>query len=179
MADPRAGKVWLMRVSYVGIALVVVFFHLLPFEMEPSRLVAPDLLIAVTFSWALRRPDFLPALLVAGVMLLCDLLLQRPPGLWAALALMATEWLKRRDRRIRDNTFFEEWLTVAIVLAAITVIYRLVLALLIVSPGTLYLALIQYVGTVLIYPLVVAVSHVFLNVRHTAPGDFDPMGRSL
>ncbi len=179
MAEPRAGQVWLMRTTYMGIALVVLFFHLLPFEMVPHRFAPPDVLIAITFAWALRRPDFLPALLVAGVMLLCDLLLQRPPGLWSALVLVATEWLKRRDRRIRDNTFFEEWVTVAVVLAVITVIYRLVLALLIVSPGTLYLALIQYVGTVLIYPLVVAVSHVFLNVRHTAPGDFDPMGRSL
>ncbi|MDJ0823042.1 MAG: rod shape-determining protein MreD [Paracoccaceae bacterium] len=179
MADRSATHLWLIRLAYVGIAFVVLFAHLLPLETTPRLFAGPDIVVALTFAWALRRPDYVPMVLVAAVMLLTDLLFQRPPGLWAALVLMATEWLKSRGGRMRDSTFAEEWLVVATALLVITVIYRLVLGVLIVSPGALLLSVIQFAMTVIAYPLVVAVSYLIFGVRHATPGDYDAMGRSL
>ena len=177
MAERSASELVFKRAAYVALAFIIVFVHLLPLQTLPTRFAGPDLLVAVTFAWALRRPDYVPILSIAAVMLMEDLLLGRPPGLWAALVLIAAEWLKRQDRRLRDGTFFAEWTTIAGLLLAITIAYRLVLGVLIVAPGTLFLAAMQYGMTLLAYPIVVGVGRVVFGVRHSAPGEFDPMGR--
>ncbi|EPX78346.1 Rod shape-determining protein MreD [Salipiger mucosus DSM 16094] len=166
-----------MRAAFVALALAIMFYRLLPLDLMPSRLAGPDILTALCFAWALRRPDYVPALLVAGVMMLADILFQRPPGLWAGLVLIATQLLKSRDRRDRETTFFMEWLTVAGLLLAITFAYRLVLALLIVPTGPLLLETMRYAMTIAAYPAVVAVSQYLLGVRRLAPGDYAVSGR--
>ncbi|MGR3270661.1 rod shape-determining protein MreD [Thalassococcus profundi] len=179
MVDQGAARTWTMRAAFVLICLVIVFFHLLPLETTPRRWAAPDLIVALCFAWALRRPDYVPTFAVAGVMLLADLVFQRPPGLWAALVVLAVEWLKSRERRHRDNTFVLEWITVAGCLLAITLVYRLILLLLIVAPGTMFLTLIQYVMTLAFYPVVVVLSHLIFGVRRSTPGEVDRLGHSL
>lgn len=175
----RPTKVWLMRATFVALTFGLIFYHLLPLDLVPAPYAGPDVLTAMCFAWALRRPDYVPALLVAGVMLLADLLFQRPPGLWAVLVLMATESLKNRDRPRRESTFLMEWITIAVVLAVITILYRLVLGLLIVPEGTSFLALMRYATTVICYPLVVILSQGLFGVRRMAPGDFDHAGRPM
>ncbi|SDY40159.1 rod shape-determining protein MreD [Citreimonas salinaria] len=177
MAERSGTRLWLMRAVYPTLALLILFAQLLPMQAAPARIAGPDLLVALTFVWALRRPDYVPMLSIAAVMLLADLLTQRPPGLWAALVLLAAEWLKAQDRRVRGNTFFAEWLTVATALMVIAVIYRVVLGLLVPGPGTLAMHAIQYGMTLAAYPLVAAISHIAFGVRHSAPGEFDPVGR--
>ena len=179
MAERSTGRLWGMRAAYLGLAILVLFAHLLPLQTMPRGFAGPDLLVAFTFAWVLRRPDFAPPIAIAAVMLVADMLLQRPPGLWSVLVLLASEWLKGQDRRLRENTFAAEWITVAIALAAITLLYRLVLGLLIVSPGTLFLVVMQYGLTILCYPVAVAVSALVFGVRRPAPGEFDPVGRAL
>lgn len=179
MVERGPAHIWAMRGAYLALAMVVIFLHLLPLQTLPRSFAGPDLLVAFTFAWALRRPDYVPALLVALVMLLADLLFGRPPGLWAACMLIGTEWLKRRDRRMRDTTFVAEWLTIATLLLMLTAGYRLALAILIVPGGTLFLYATQYAMTVLAYPFAVGLSHVFFRVRRSSPGEVDPMGRSL
>jgi rod shape-determining protein MreD len=168
-----------MRATYFGVALVILFVHLLPMQIMPPRMAGPDVLTALTLAWALRRPDYVPMLSIAVVMLAGDLLLQRPPGLWALLVLMAAEWLKPRGRQVRENTFVAEWLTAATALLFITLIYRLVLALLIVMPGMLSLWVMQYGMTVVAYPLVAGISYLTLGVRRSTPGEYDHTGRPL
>ncbi|WP_353472910.1 rod shape-determining protein MreD [Salipiger sp. H15] len=175
----RPPKVWMMRATFVALTFALIFYHLLPLDFTPAAYAGPDVLTAMCFAWALRRPDYVPALLIAGVMLLADLMFQHPPGLWAALVLMATESLKNRDRPRRESTFLMEWIAVAMVLAVITILYRLVLAVLIVPEGTSFLALMRYATTVICYPLVVLVSQGLFGVRRMAPGDFDHAGRPM
>lgn len=179
MADARTGRTWLLRGTYLGLTLAILYLQLLPLETTPRRLAPPDWLIALTFAWVLRRPDAVPSWLIAGALLLSDLLLQRPPGLWAAFGLVAAHWLKRRDRHLRDSTFAEEWLTVAVLLGLMTLVYRTTLGLVIGTPGTFTLSVVQYGLTVLAYPLVVAASFLLMGIRHAAPGEYDPMGRTL
>ncbi|ANT59669.1 rod shape-determining protein MreD [Salipiger sp. CCB-MM3] len=175
----RPAKVWMMRATFVALAFALIFYHLLPLDLMPASYAGPDVLTALCFAWALRRPDYVPALLVAAVMLLGDLLFQRPPGLWALLVLMATEFLKSRDRPRRETTFLQEWIAVAVVLAVITILFRLALALLIVPEGTSFLALMRYAMTVICYPLIVLLSQGLFGVRRMAPGDFDHAGRPM
>ncbi|MGR3520379.1 MAG: rod shape-determining protein MreD, partial [Roseovarius sp.] len=110
-------------------------------------------------------------LLVAGLALAMDLLLQRPPGLWAALTLLGCETLRRRASALRDLTFLVEWATVAGTLAAMTLAYRLVLAMLLVDQAPLGLSLMQLLSTLIAYPLVAALSHLVFGVRKRAPGE--------
>lgn len=179
MAENSPARLWSMRATYFGLAFVVFFFHLLPLQIMPSRVAGPDILTVLTFAWALRRPSYVPMLSVAVVMLLADFLFHRPPGLWALLVLLAAEWLKVRGRHVRENTFVAEWITAATALFVITVIYRVILAVLIVTPGMLSLWVMQYGMTVAVYPLVAAISYLALGVRRSTPGEYDHTGRPL
>jgi rod shape-determining protein MreD len=176
--DQNLLQLWSMRAAFVLIALVILFFHLLPLDPSPGKWAGPDLLVAVVLAWSVRRPDYVPILLVAAVMLLADMMLQRPPGLWSVLVVCAAEWLKSRERRQRETTFALEWMTFAGVLIVITILYRAVLMVLILVPGTFTLTIVQLIMTIALYPVVVGVSHFLLGVRRAAPGDVDRLGRT-
>jgi rod shape-determining protein MreD len=207
MDELSPARLFLMRSAFLMLALLIVFFHLLPFDTQPVSLfapelspplasidpaearlralldqgtqrilVGPDLLIAFAFAWSLRRPEYVPAVLLAGIFLLSDLLLQRPPGLWALLALLACENLKGRGRTLRDATFGAEWVAVAILLTGILLTNRIVLSVLLVAPPQLRLSLLELGVTVLIYPIVVLVTGTLMGVRRAAPGELDVLG---
>lgn len=164
---------WIMRGWFLGLALLIMFFHLLPLDTIPRRWAPPDLLIAFIFAWSLRRPDYVPILSIAAVMLMADLMFQRPPGLLALLVLMGTENLRLRFAALRDASFVGEWISVCIVLVAITVANRLVLALLAVQQAPLGLSLMQMLMTIAVYPLVVLITQSVFGVRVLAPLDSD------
>ncbi len=168
--------VWLMRVWFIGLALLILFFHLLPLDTQPRRWAPPDLLLAFTFAWAIRRPDFVPAASIAGVMLTADLLLQRPPGLMALLVLLGSEYLKSRATTPGETSFAGEWASVCLVLVAITVLNRLALSLLLVDQAPFVLNLIQMALTMLVYPLVVLITQGVMGVRRLSPSDAETLG---
>jgi len=176
MADNVATFMWTMRALYAGLCLVIVYLHLLPLDTVPRGWAGPDIVLALTFAWVLRRPEYVPPLLIAMVLLLCDLLFHRPPGLWAALVLIASQTLRGQTRELRDMTFSVEWFSVATTLVAITIAYRVTLAILLIDQAPLGLSLMQMVMTLVAYPLVVIVSQALFGVRRLAPGDVDPMG---
>lgn len=176
MDNLTPSRVWLMRLLYVGLALVILFFHLLPLSTLPPHWSPPDLLIVLTFAWALRRPDYVPSLLIAAVMLLADLLLQRPPGLMAALVVAGSAFLKIRVTSHGESGFLTEWFATAVVLVAIMILNRMVLAITAVDQAPLLLVLIQLVLSILIYPLMVWVSQSIFGVRKLAPADAGALG---
>ena len=94
MAEGVAARIWGMRGMFLALALVLIFIKLLPLDFQPRVWAGPDLLVALTFAWVLRRPEFVPALTVGLVFLLADLLFLRPPGLFAALMVLGTQTLK-------------------------------------------------------------------------------------
>lgn len=177
MSEQSGGKIWAMRLTFVLLVGAILFFHLLPLDISPRRWVGPDLLLAFAFAWSVRRPEYVPILLLAGVFFMADLLLFRPPGLWALLALLACEHLKSRARSMREGTFVNEWLTVCIVLVAVAIAYRAALVVTFVEPPGFGLSVFELGMTVLFYPLVVAITHWLLGVRKIAPGALDATGR--
>lgn len=173
MAETSASRPWAMRGVFSLLAMTVIFFHLMPLSLTPSQWAPPDVFLALAFAWAVRRPEYVPALLVAAIALLMDFLFQRPPGLWAVLVLGAVQWAKSLERQPEENGFPYEWANFAVLVIAVMVAYRAVLALTIVDAGPVFLATMQALFTILIYPLVVAVSHFIFRVRRTAPGDLE------
>ena len=74
MAETPAAQVMIGRMAFAALAAGLVFVQLLPLNLEPVRLPAPDLLLASTMLWVARRPDLAPFMLIAAVFLLTDLL---------------------------------------------------------------------------------------------------------
>lgn len=176
MAEPAGAHVWSMRVAFTLLALTIVFFHLIPLDTVPPRWAPPDFLMAFAFAWVLRRPEFVPPLLVALVMLLADLLFQRPPGLLAMLVVMGAEYLKYRTAGLSESTFLGEWATVALVITGVTLLNRLLLGMTLVPLPAFTLALIQMVLTIAAYPLVALVTQTLMGVRRPTPGDAGGLG---
>ncbi len=130
----------------------------------------------ITCAWVVRRPDFLPTLLIAAVFLLGDVIFMRPLGLWAAFVVMGTEFLRMRAVAWRDLNFLLEWFMVAGVLSAMTLVNRLVLWVIFVDQPALGLTLIRLLGTIAVYPLVVLLAARFFGLRKLAPGAVDRLG---
>ena len=179
MAEGSAARVWGMRAMYLALALVVIFANLLPLDFQPRVWAGPDLLVAFTFAWVLRRPEFVPALAVGLVFLLADLLFLRPPGLFAALMVLGTQTLKTRSRNLRDQSFLMEWLAVAGVFLTLSLANRLVLAVLLIPQAPLGLTIIHVVMTLICYPFVVMISQLVVGVRKASPGDLDRLGQRI
>ncbi len=179
MVNPSLARTWLMRAAFAGLALLIMFFHLLPLDTLPHSWAPPDLLVAFAFAWVLRRPDYVPTLLLAVVMLLADLLLQRPPGLLACLVLLGTEFLKTRSLTAGETGFFGEWVAVAAAMTMISVLNRFVLLVVGIEQPALGLILIQTLMTIAAYPIVVLITHGLMGVRKLAPSEAEALGTRL
>ncbi len=176
MGELSNSRTWMMRLGFIALGTVIIFFHLLPLNTAPPRWAPPDVLIASAFAWSLRRPDYVPIVSLAAVMLMADLMYQRPPGLMAALVVLGCEYLKTRFGRLSDASFAGEWAAVCIVVVAITILNRMILILLGVDVAPLGLTLLQMIMTLAVYPVVVLVTQSVLGVRKLAPSDADALG---
>lgn len=175
MGDNPRARLWLMRFLYLALCTLLAFLNLLPLDTAPQNWAGPDLILALTCAWVLRRPDFVPSVLVALVFLITGLLFQMPPGLWAAFVVLGTETLRGRAPGLRDLTFPVEWLTVAVTLTLMTLGNQAVLMLLLVDRPPLGLNLMQLFMTLAAYPLVVYTSQLLFGVRKQVPGDVDAL----
>jgi len=174
--DSRVSQLWSQRGLYLFLAALVMFLHLLPLDTQPDRWPFPDVLIALTFAWVLRRPEYVPTLLVAVVMLMTDLLLQRPPGLLAALVVLGSAYLRSAAQGMRDSGFFSEWTSVAVVITAVFVLNRVILAILSVQQAALGPVVIQVVLTIAVYPLIVWLSQTGFGVRRVSAAETVTLG---
>jgi rod shape-determining protein MreD len=175
MAERTQSRLWLMRLIFVAVCLLIMFLHLLPLDTSPRSWAGPDLILALACAWVVRRPEFVPVTLIALVFVVTDLLYQMPPGLWAAFVVIGTETLRSRAPSLRDLTFPAEWFTVAVTLTLMTLGNQLTLALFLVDRPPLWLNLMQLVMTLVAYPLVAFGSQFLFGVRKQAPGDVDAL----
>ncbi|MEL7167033.1 MAG: rod shape-determining protein MreD [Pseudomonadota bacterium] len=176
MSEPSPSRLWVMRAAFAALVMALIFFHLLPLQTATGGWIWPDFILAFALAWSVRRPDYVPAALLAAVFLMADLLLQRPPGLWAALALVACTQMQMRARSLRDATLSTELVSAAAWIVGVGIAYRIALAIFLIDAPALIPSVIQITVTVLAYPLVVAVTHALMGVRKLAPGDFDSTG---
>jgi rod shape-determining protein MreD len=179
MLDISTRTVWLYRGLFLLIALTLLFLRLLPLGSSAGQWPGPDILLCVILAWVMRRPDYLPVLLIVLVVLLEDLILMRPPGLWTALVVMATEFLRSRVALTRELNFLVEWLLVAGLMIGILLAYRLAFALVFLPQPGFGFSLMQTLWSVLCYPVVVIASRLALYLRKPAMGEVDEIGRRL
>lgn len=179
MINLPASRLFAMRALFVAICISIVFVRILPLNTLPPLWTGPDLMLVLTIAWAQRRPEYVPAILIAVVMLFADFLLQRPPGLLALLTVLACEQLRTGSAGLRDASFAGEWIAAGTAIVGVTVFGRVILTVLMVEQAPLGLTVIQMVLTILAYPLVVFASHLFFGVRRPNPGADDLVGGRL
>ncbi|MRX49594.1 rod shape-determining protein MreD [Paracoccus sp. S-4012] len=175
MIGPAHRRRLIGRSVFIGLALLLLFARLLPISPGHVATPGPDLLLCLTLAWVLRRPDQVPVLLIAATILLEDVLLMRPVGLWAAVVVMGSEAARAREARWREQPFMVEWLRVALLLAAMMLGCRLAMALFLVPQPPLGQVALHLLATVAAYPPVVLAAHL-LGLRRPAPGEGEAVG---
>lgn len=179
MVDPLRVTLWFYRGMFLLLALVLLFLKLLPIGSLAGTWPGPDLLLCLVFAWVVRRPDYIPVLLIAVVVLVEDFLLMRPPGLWAGLVILGAEFMRSRVALTRELSFVAEWMLVAAVMVALLLAYRLAFVIAFLPQPAFGFALLQTLWSILCYPLVVAASRFAFDMRKPAMGEVDAYGRRL
>lgn len=195
MIDGATREVWAHRILFVVLALVFLFFRLLPLGevIAPcgpkdtgcrlmawfSHMPGPDLLLCIIFAWTMRRPDYLPVLLIAAVVLLEDLIMLRPPGLWTGLVVLVSEIIRSRVALTRELNFGVEWLLVSAMMVVMLIVYRMAFGLVLLPQPPFGFAMVQVIWSILCYPLVVFLSRVVLDLYKPGMGEVDAYGRRL
>ncbi|MEM9435863.1 MAG: rod shape-determining protein MreD [Pseudomonadota bacterium] len=177
MGSTATGYIWAMRALYAMLMILILFLQLLPLETTPRGWAAPDFLLCLTMVWVARRPELAPIWLVAALFLLADLLLQRPPGLWAALALVATEVLRARASDLRETVFAFEWLMVSAILLCFYVALMICWAVMVPYDISNSLLALQLLLTILLYPALAGLSGMLFRVSNPVAGQTDVLGR--
>ena len=175
MIDLLTTRQLLFRALFAALAALVIFAQLLPLGLGAWRLPSPDLLILFAAAWALRRPDYVPTLLVAGVLLVSDILFMRPLGLWAALGVLGVEALRGRGETSAELPFPAEWLLVVLVLAAMALAEMVILAVLMVPQPPVGATALHLVISAAIYPAVVLATTVLCGVRPATLAERDAL----
>jgi len=176
MAEPASRQVWIGRGIFAGLAFVIIFLQLLPLDQRPTLFSPPDFLLTFTLVWVARRPDFVPFLLIGCVFFLADLLFQRPPGLFAALVVTASEIIRSRARTLRETTVFGEFGMIAIAVIAIAVVNRTVLALVLTPQASQAQVILHILATLVAIPFVMGAAQFIFGVRRPVPGQFETKG---
>ncbi len=172
MGDAATFRLWAFRALFLAALLAIVLALLLPIRLEAGRLPGPDLVLALTIAWAMRQPDHVPILLLAGAMLVADLLLMRPPGLMAALVVAAVEVIRAREYQWRDLPLPLEWLVGAALIGGVLILNALVLAIFLVPQASLGQILIRLILTAAVYPVAaLGVRYVFRVPRRVGEGE--------
>lgn len=176
MAETAGRQVWIGRGIYLGLAALVIFVQLLPLDQRPTLFSPPDILLVLTLVWAARRPDFVPFVIIGLVFFLADLLFQRPPGLFAALVVIATEIIRSRARTLREMTIFGECGMIAIAVIVIMLVNRAVLALVLTPQASQVQTILHILATVVAIPFIMGIAQFIFGVRRPVPGQFETKG---
>lgn len=179
MAEAVRSAVWLYRGIFLALAVGIMFLRLLPLGSDAGQLPGPDLLLSVMLAWVMRRPDYLPVVMIAAIVMLEDVVLMRPPGLWTALVVLATEFLRSRAALTRELSFAVEWMLIAGLMVGLLLAYRLFFAVAFLTQPAFGFAMTQTLWSILCYPVVVMASRLILDLRKPAMGELDALGKRL
>ncbi|MCY4542013.1 MAG: hypothetical protein OXB95_06405 [Rhodobacteraceae bacterium] len=132
----------------------------------------PNLVYCLICAWIIRSPRNAPALVVAALFLLLEVIYGLPPGLWTALMLVATELLRSVSPRLGSYSFVAEWAFVCLLFSLALLLYQLALLLTFAQAMTTVAMTKYIVSTALCYPLAAAIAS--LVVRRGRASDPSP-----
>ncbi|WP_298258707.1 hypothetical protein [uncultured Litoreibacter sp.] len=196
MVDPITWRRFQFRVLFLVVSAIVIFGQLLPLNTAPAavqlldpetgeltreggsyfNLPGPDLLFCLTAAFLFRRPRWAPVVLIVLVHLLADVLFLRPLGLWAAVSLLAYEFLRRQSN---TGAEISVPLEVAMVIGtfAATVLANSVFYLVFAVPHpSVGVSVLHILTTAVAYPFVIALVHFILRVRRASARELDSDG---
>ncbi len=154
------------------LALTAIFVQLLPLDLVAGTGLVPDLLLALACAWAVRRPEHMPLLLVAALLLLADMLQDRPTGLWAMISLLIVEAMRTQREAYLGRPFAVEWGGFALALGLGLMAQGLILKLALVArPDGVDLPLQIFAVTAASYPAVALLLHYGLRIRAPRPAE--------
>ena len=142
-----------LRLTYLIIIILVVLLQTLPIQTHLHQFITPNLPMAITFVWIMRRPNLMDPILITIAFLFADTILQRPPGLWTLIMLCASMFLRMRALSFRELIFFYEWSLVAIVITCSVIVYHFSLMFTFLPTHDLKLNALQALLTTMIYPI--------------------------
>lgn len=171
MVDPKNARRIGHYAIFAALAAVTMFLSLLPVNPTTGGIPGPDMMVAFTFAWLMRRPDYVPALLIVAVFVVEDLMFWRPVGLWPLIVLGGTEFVRSRVRPGRHMPLLAEAALVAFVTLAMVLANRLILGLVMVEQPPLTPELLRWLVTLIAYPFVVALSELAFGLRRPTPGE--------
>ena len=161
-------------IVFVLIGVGLIFLAILPIGSGPTGWPGPDLLIATTFAWVIRRPDIAPVWVVAGLFLLADFMLFRAPGLMACAMVLASEYIRGREDLTVEVPFALEWSVASSMIACVIVGTSAVLVIFGAPAMSIGAMLVKLILTILIYPVIVLCARYLLGI--TRPGKPDEIG---
>lgn len=179
MEDVSAFRLWMYRAGFVGIGLACVLWSIIPFDLSADALPVPDLFYCVTMAYVVRRPEYVPIWAVFFVFFVRDILTQAPLGLCTLLVVMAIEVVRANIQAFREYIFGLEWLWVATIFVAITLIQQVLLALTLSDTPRLVEQVLLILFTVLVYPVIVGVMKYVFGITRPRPGELDAWGKRL
>lgn len=169
MIDPKTTRRWGHYVIFVALAAVTMFWRLLPINPAASGVPGPDIMLAFTFAWLMRRPDYIPALLIVIVFFVEDLAYWQPIGLWPLIVLMGTEFVRSRVHPERHMPIVVEIVLFGTVTFVMMLANRLVLGLTMTPQPDLWPEVLYWLVTLASYPFAVAISWFAFGLRRITP----------
>lgn len=179
MNQSKRHLIWLRRAALILFAAAVMFYHLIPFTLEPSALPAPDILFCVICALVIRRPEIVPFWVIGLIYFGFDVFQMKPLGIWTACVLVATEVLRGNRDAFRENLFPFEWLTVSLIYFLTLAANRTLWAISFIPTPPISDMLWEFIFTVLTYPIALFVITYILRIRKPAVGEFGVKGQKL
>ena len=131
----------------------MVMLQTLPIQTGFNHIFIPDILLVMTFSWVMQRPDIIGPILLTIAFLFADFMLQRPPGLWTLIVLFGGMFLRMRSFRFKEEFFIYEWATVSVVIVFCYILQNVSMRFAFLAPYDFKLISIQASTSVLFYPI--------------------------
>ncbi|MDA5093489.1 rod shape-determining protein MreD [Aliiroseovarius sp. KMU-50] len=177
MMDRITFNRWFYRLVLIAVAVLVLFVRMLPLDLGAGRLPGPDLLLVLVMAWVLRRPDYAPVFLIAALFFLADMLLLNTPGVRTMMIVIGTEFLRRRESSLREQSFLMEFGMVAGTLVLMFVGQRLLMGLFLVEQVSLGRETLFLMSTVASYPFAVLATVYVFGIRKLQPGGDEISGQ--
>ena len=160
--DPSM-RILRLRVTYLLIVMLLVLFQTMPIHTSTDQFAMPDIPLLITFVWVMRRPDVMNPVIITMAFLFADMILYRPPGLWALIALCASMFLRLRTIYFKEVIFFYEWLMIAIVIIICFATHQFLLLLTFLPTHNLELLVKRALFTIMLYPIFIWLSRSMLH----------------
>ena len=147
------------------ITTFLVMLQTLPIQTGFNHIFIPDILLVMTFSWVMQRPDLIGPILLTIALLFSDFILQRPPGLWTLIVLFGGMFLRMRSIRFKEEFFIYQWATVSVVIVFCYILQNVSMRFAFLAPYDFKLISIQALTAILFYPICTWLFRPMLKVR--------------